>query len=168
MTTEALEAAIAQHFSEDAHAAYEWQLKYDVYIASAARQHKRLQKLLSLVGVAAHSYETIEWLALQASRYRYFCETCGSQGSHAEVHVLHRHYRNLGNEAPHDLVALCGFCHQALDKVVRATGLPVEVVIGHLVGLRREPPGGWTVDGTTRAASLANHPLPHTPTRTAL
>jgi hypothetical protein len=160
MTTEALEAAIAQHFSEDSRAAYEWQLKYNAYIASEAWQHKRLQKLLSLVGVTAHSYETVDWLAQQASRYLYRCETCGSQGSHAEVQVDHRHYRNLGREPLHDLVILCGFCHQALHKVVRATGLPVEVVTGHLLGPRHQPPGSWTMDGAGVAAVFANYPPP--------
>ncbi|HWE15803.1 MAG TPA: HNH endonuclease signature motif containing protein [Hyphomicrobiaceae bacterium] len=159
MTTDALDAAIAQHFSKDARAAYEWQLKYNAYIASEAWQHKRLQKLLSLVGVMAHSYETMDWLVQQASRHLYCCETCGARGSHADVQVIHRHYRNLGNEAPHDLVVLCGFCHQALHKVVRSTGFPMEVVTGHLLGPRREP-----MDGKMSAAAFANHP----PTRTTL
>jgi hypothetical protein len=150
MTTEALNAAIAQHFSAEARTAYELQLKYDAYIASQEWQHKRLQKLLSLVGIAAYSYESIDWLVQQASRYIYRCEACRAQGTHAEVQVHHRHFRNLGNEPPQDLVVLCSFCHQALQKVVRATGLPMELVTERLVGPWREPPVNRTMDGAAR------------------
>jgi hypothetical protein len=152
MTTEALEAAIAHHFSEDARAAYEWELRYNAYISSEAWRHKRLQKLLSLVGITAHSYETIDWLAQHASRHVYRCERCGSRGTHAEVEVHHRHYRNIGNEPLDDLVVLCGFCYQALHNVARAAGLPVDVVTAHLVGPGREPWGNGTADGTMGGA----------------
>jgi HNH endonuclease len=160
MTTEALEAAIAHHFSGDARAAYEWQRRFDAYVSSEAWQHKRFQKLLSMVGIAAHSYETLDWLAQQASRYPYHCEKCGSRGAHTEVQVHHRHYRNLGNEPLDDLVVLCGFCHQALHNVARATGLPLEVVTAHLMGSLREPWGQGIRDGTAGVASIfANRPV---------
>jgi hypothetical protein len=159
MITEALKAAITQHFSADARADYELQLKHQAYVASEAWQYKRLQKLLSLAGIAAHSYENIDWLAQQASRHLYSCETCGSRGSQAEVQVHHRTYRNLGREPLDDLVILCGFCHQALHKVAHTTGLSVEVVSGLLLGRRQEPPPDQAIEGAPRLA-YANYVPP--------
>jgi len=172
MTTQALEAAIALHFSQDARAAYEWQLKYNAYIASEAWQHKRLQKLLSLVGVTAHRYESIEWLVHHASGHHYPCEKCGCKGTHAEIWIHHRRYQNLGQEPLDDLVALCGFCHQALHSVARATGFALEVVTTHIVGPLRESKGNGRTDAPMGVASPIENrpsstlPFPHPP-RTA-
>src|SRR5215470_1152130 len=95
--------AFALYFGEAARTEYEWSRRYTAYIASAAWQHKKLQKLLSVVGIAADAYHTMDWLVQNASRYLFRCERCGAAENQAEIRVHHRHYRSLGKELPEDL-----------------------------------------------------------------
>lgn len=37
------------------------------------------------------------------------CQLCGATG--VELHVHHNTYDRLGDELPHDLIVLCGECH---------------------------------------------------------
>src|SRR5262245_64176163 len=68
VTSMEFDDAVALYFGEAARAEYEWGRRYAAYIASAAWQHKRLQKLLSVVGIAAEAYHNIDWLAQNASQ----------------------------------------------------------------------------------------------------
>lgn len=57
--------------------------------------------------------ESPEWEAKRAlalERARHWCEDCSERRA-TQVH--HRSYRNVGDEQPHELVAICAPCHEA-------------------------------------------------------
>lgn len=62
------------------------------------------------------------WAAKRAAAFRFFGRLCMFKmrgikcGSTDGIQVHHKHYRNLGNEAMHDLEVLCKFHHAQVDK----------------------------------------------------
>ncbi len=80
------------------------------------------------------------------------CRSCGSD--EREMHLHHRSYARIYNEADNDLMPLCSMCHSALHLFQKTFGIPVEDATSIWIGITNGNSKKKKIREALRSASL--------------
>jgi len=60
-----------------------------------------------------------EWYQLKIDILEYRGHKCEKCGRTKNLHIHHKHYENIYNEEPEDLIILCGLCHAKAHGIIK-------------------------------------------------